>query len=151
MDPYAKTFPVRWADCDANGHMRNTSYSEYAVDTRVSYLSEHGFGIDRVREAGLGPVIVREEIDYLREVRLGEIVRIDMVLLGLSPECGRFRYLHRFTKENGQPCARLVVSGGWMDLRARKLVPAPEPLAAVLRGISRSDEYAELPPLRDAR
>jgi acyl-CoA thioester hydrolase len=150
MDRYAKTFTVRWADCDVNGHMRNTAYSEYAIDVRVAYLAEHGFGLDQMLESGFGPVILREEIDYLREVRLGESVRVDVTLLGLSPECARFRFAHDFEKENGQQCARIVLAGGWLDLRARRLTAPPEALAQVLRGMPRGAGYGELPPLRAA-
>jgi acyl-CoA thioester hydrolase len=148
MDRYTKTFTVRWADCDVNGHMRNTAYSEYAIDARVAYLGEHGFGLDRMLEAGFGPVILREEIDYLREVRLGESVRVDVTLLGLSPECARFRFGHAFEKEDGKACARIVLAGGWLDLRARRLTAPPEALALVLRAIPRGEGYEELPPLR---
>ncbi len=150
MDRYAKDFTVRWADCDANGHMRNTAYSEYAIDVRVAYLAEHGFGFDRMAEVGVGPVILREEIDYLRELRMSETVRVDMAILGLSPDFARFRFAHDFTKHGGKPCARIVLAGGWLDHRTRRLVAAPEPLAAVLRGMPRGEGYEELPPLRSA-
>ncbi len=148
MGRYAKTFTVRWADCDANGHMRNTAYSEYAVDARLGYLTERGFGFERMVEMGFGPVILREEIDYLREVRLGEAVEVEVAVLGLSPEGARFKYAHDFRKADGTPCARIVIAGGWLDLRARRLVAPPEPLAAMLRGVPRAEGYAELPPLR---
>jgi acyl-CoA thioester hydrolase len=148
MDRYTKTFTVRWADCDVNGHMRNTAYSEYAIDVRVAYLGEHGFGLDRMLETGFGPVILREEIDYLREVRLGEGVRVDVTLLGLSPEGARFRFAHDFEKEGGKPCARIVLAGGWLDLRTRRLTAPPEALAEVMRSIPRGEGYEELPPLR---
>jgi acyl-CoA thioester hydrolase len=148
MDRYVKTFTVRWADCDVNGHMRNTAYSEYAIDVRIAFLTEHGFGFERMVEAGFGPVLLREEIDYLREVRLGQTVRVDFTVLGLSPEGGRFRFAHDFEDGAGKPAARIVLSGGWMDLHARRLVAPPEPLAAVLRAMPRGDAYADLPPLR---
>jgi acyl-CoA thioester hydrolase len=148
MERYAKTFIVRWADCDVNGHMRNTAYSEYAIDVRIGYLTEHGFGFDRMTEAGFGPVILREETDYLREVRLGERIEVDLTLLGLSADLGRFKFAHDFTKENGKPSARIVLAGGWLDLRARRLIPAPEPLAAAMRSMPRGEGYEELPPLR---
>jgi acyl-CoA thioester hydrolase len=148
MDPYAKTFTVRWAECDANGHVRNTAYSEYAVDVRLDYCTEHGFGFDRMREAGIGPIIVREEIDYLRELRMGESVRVDLALLGLSPECARFRFAHEFAKEDGTLCARIVLDGGWLDLRSRKLAAPPDRLAELLRAMPRGEAYSELPALR---
>jgi acyl-CoA thioester hydrolase len=147
MERYAKTFTVRWADCDVNGHMRNTAYSEYAIDVRIAYLTEHGFGFDRMSEMGFGPVILREETDYLREVRLGQTIEVDVTLLGLSPDLARFRFGHAFTRGDGKASARIVLAGGWMDLRARRLRPAPEPLGAVLRSIPRGEGYAELPSL----
>lgn len=148
MDRYAKTFPVRWADCDANGHVRNTAYSEYAIDVRMAFLAEHGFGFDRFVEAGIGPVVLREETDYLREVRLGDTVEVDLAVVGLSPEGGRFRFAHEFHRSDGTRSARLVILGGWMDLRARRLVAPPPPLLAAIRELPRAEPYEELPPLR---
>ncbi len=151
MARYAKTFTVRWADCDVNAHMRNTAYSEYAIEVRMAYLTEHGFGFERFVEMGFGPVILREEIDYLREVRLGESVEVDFTYLGLSPDCGRFKFAHDFTKPNGKHAARIVIAGGWLDLETRRLIPAPEPLASVLRAGPRAEGFEELPPLKDRK
>lgn len=150
MDRYTKSFTVRWADCDVNAHMRNTAYSEYATDARVSYLAEHGFAFERFVELGFGPVILREEIDYLREVRLGETVEVDLTVTGLSPDFARFRFEHEFTKGGGKRAARIVLSGGWLSLKTRKLIPAPEPLANVMRGAPTGERFEELPPLQRA-
>ena len=58
-------------DCDVNGHMRNTSYSELAIDVRVEFMAEHGVPLEALLASGFGPVLLREEIDYLREFKLG--------------------------------------------------------------------------------
>ncbi len=147
MDRYVKTFPVRWADCDANGHMRNTAYSEYAIDVRMAFLAEHGFPYERMAEAGVGPVLMREEIDYQRELKLGETITVDFQQLGLSSDGARFRLLHEFRKENGKPVARIVLEGGWMDLRVRRLAPPPAALARALASVPRAPDYADLPDL----
>ncbi len=148
MDRYAKTFTVRWADCDANGHMRNTAYSEYAIEVRMGFLSEHGFGFDAFQHANVGPVLLREEIDYLREVRLGETVSVDFTLLGLSPDAARWKLGHAFTKPNGKSSARIVVWGGCLDLERRRLVVPPPALAAAFRAVPPGDSFEELEPLR---
>jgi acyl-CoA thioester hydrolase len=147
MIPYSKTFTVRWSDCDANGHMRNTAYSEYGIDVRMAFLSEHGFPYERMVEAGVGPVLTREEIDYRRELRLGETVIVDLRQLGISPDGVRFRLEHRFAKSNGKPVARIVLEGAWMDLRTRKLAPPPTALARALAAAPKAEEYAPLPEL----
>ena len=148
MDRYVKTFTVRWADCDANGHMRNTAFSEYTIDVRVAFLGEHGYGMDQLFAAGFGPVILREEIDYLREYRMNETVEVDLEMLGVSADRSRWRVQHRFTKANGKPGARIVLEGGWMDMRIRRLAPPPEALARVWELAPRAEGWAELPAKR---
>ena len=139
------SFTVRWADCDANGHMRNTAYSEYAVDVRVAFLDAQGWGFDQFRASGFGPVLLREEIDYLRELKMNEVVEVDFEVLGQSEDGSRFRVQHQFLKSNGKPCARIVLEGGWMDMRTRRLAPPPEPLAKAFAGAPRAEGYAVLP------
>ena len=72
-------------------------------------------------------MLLREEIDYLREIRDGRAVTVDFVQLGLSPEGAKLRFRHDLSKTNGKQAARVIVLGGWMNLRTRRLVPAPEP------------------------
>jgi len=146
MDRYAKTFTVRWADCDVNGHMRNTSYSEYTIDVRIAFLAEHGWTFDQFVAAGIGPVILREEIDYLRELKLGEPVEVDFEQLGMSADGSRFKVHHRFKKSNGKAAARLVLEGAWMDMRVRRIAPPPEGLARAFAKAPRASDWAEIPP-----
>lgn len=145
MTPFSRTFTVRWADCDVNGHMRNTAYSEYGIDVRIAFLAELGFPYERLAELGIGPVLLREELDYLRELKMGERLTVDFRQLGLSPDGVRFRFRHDFTKENGKPAARIVLDGGWMDLRQRRLTAPPEPLARAFTALQKAEGWAELP------
>lgn len=145
MDRYAKTFAVRWADCDANGHMRNTAYSEYCIEVRMTFLAEAGFGWERFLEHGVGPVILREEIDYLREVRLHETFEVDFQQLGLALDGSRFRLAHDVVKADGKKAARIVLNGGWLDMRTRRLAVPPRALVDAIRRVPRADGYAELP------
>lgn len=145
MDRYAKTFTVRWSDCDANGHMRNTAYSEYGIDLRIAFLDEHGFGFEQFRETGFGPVLLREEIDYFRELKMNDAVEVDYRQLGVSADGSRFRLEHHFTRPDGKTAAHLVLDGGWMDMRIRRLAPPPEALARAWSSAPRADTWAELP------
>ncbi len=147
MDRYFKTYTVRWADCDANGHMRNTSYSEYGTDTRVSFLAEGGFTFESFVDHRVGPVLLHEALDYMREVRLGEVIEVDLTILGLSPDGARFKFEHDIWLPNKKKAARIVLAGGWMDLDTRKLrVPPPELLRLMHSG-PRAATVEELKPL----
>jgi acyl-CoA thioester hydrolase len=145
---YTKIFMVRWADCDVNGHMRNTAYSEYGIDARIGYLAEHGFPYPKFEEIGFGPVILREEIDYLRELKLGDTVEVDFSVHGLSPDGGRFKMGHEFWRPGGKQAARIVLTGGWLDLKLRKLRPPPPELREALQNAPRAQGFEELPNLR---
>jgi acyl-CoA thioester hydrolase len=141
-------FVVRWSECDANGHLRNTAYSEYCIDTRTSFLAERGFPHEWFKARSIGPVILREEIDYLREVRLGEEVVVDLLALGLSSDGARFRLSHGLRRPGGEPVAQLVLLGGWLDLERRRLTLPPEELKRAIASVPRGDPYVELDPLK---
>ena len=145
MKHFTRPFVIRWADCDANGHLRNTCYSEYAIEVRMAYLASHGFGLKDFREHGVGPVLIREEIDYLRECHMGEELTVGFTSLGLSPLGTRFKVGHEITRPDGKVAARLVIHGGWMDMKARRLAPPPEVLRKIMEGVPHAEGFEELP------
>jgi acyl-CoA thioester hydrolase len=145
VERFSRRFTVRWADCDANGHLRNTCYSEYAIEVRMAFLAQHRVGLEELRRLGTGPVLLREEIDYLRECHMGEELRVDFTALGLSPDGTRFKVAHDVWKPNGKQAARLVVHGGWMDMATRRLAPPPAELRLLLEQVERADGFETLP------
>jgi acyl-CoA thioester hydrolase len=69
--------PVRWSDLDAFGHVNNARFITLFEEARVALMFVGG------KEAGLtsfeeGIVIHRHEVDYLRPVDYGPVVRIEM-------------------------------------------------------------------------
>jgi len=148
MDRYFKTYTVRWADCDVNGHMRNTAYSEYGTDTRVTFLTERGFGFDKLLASRVGPVILHEAIDYMREVRLGETIEVDLIVVGMSPDGARFKFEHDIWLPGQKKAARIVLAGGWMDLDRRKLRIPPDELLRVMQGGPRGEPFEEMKPMK---
>jgi acyl-CoA thioester hydrolase len=148
MDRYARTFTVRWADCDANGHMRNTAYSDYATEVRIAYLAEHGFPWEKFVASRFGPVLLHENIDYMREVRMGETVEADFAVVGLSPDGARFKFEHDIWLPMKKKAARIVIAGGWMDLELRKLRLPPDELLRAMQEAPRGEPFEEMKPAR---
>jgi len=148
MSAFVRHFTIRWSDVDANGHMRNTAYSEICSDTRVAMLAAGGFAWSRFESLGLGPVLLRENIVYQREAGLGEDVRVDAKAAGLSPDGARWAIRHRLWKQDGVRMARVAVLCGWIDFTTRRLVVPPPELARVLEDLDRTGSFVELPPLR---
>ena len=123
---FSRTFHVGWGDLDANAHMKNIAYLDKAVDVRMMYFQEQGFPMSEFERLRLGPVIMRDEIDYYREFRLLDTITITLSLAGLNSDASRFRLCNELYRADGQLAARLTSAGGWLDLTKRKLtIPPP--------------------------
>ena len=142
---FARQFVVSWSDLDANRHLRNTSFIEYAVNTRFQMLEERGYPLARFEELRFGPVIFREEIRYRREVFAGQIVTVSVSLAGMARDGSQWRIHHDIMGPDGRDAALLDVDGAWIHLETRKLVAPPPELIEVLDGLPRAPEYEELP------
>lgn len=143
-NPYSRVYQVKWADVDPNGHIRHTIYGDFAVDVRVHFMAEHGFSLERLREQGIGPVILRDETAYRREVRMAETVTVDMKLAGLSPDGSHWIFEHQVFKADGKKAAVLRVEGGWLDLGRRTLVVPPAEFGRLTGALERTADFTEL-------
>jgi acyl-CoA thioester hydrolase len=148
MARYVKRFDIRWSDLDMNGHMRNTAYSEYCIDVRVAFLQEHGFGFAEFGRRGFGPVILREEARYFREIGAGESFEVDYRLTGLAPDGSRWRVQHEVRRGDGERSAILTLEGVWLDLATRRPIPPPADLLDAFLQLERSRGFEELKPIR---
>jgi acyl-CoA thioester hydrolase len=135
---WTRRVTVRWADADANGHMRNTAYSELANEARFAFLAERGFTARRLRGLGVAPVILTESLIYRREVLPGEEVTVSLATARLSPDASRATLEHQIRKADGATAARVELDTAWLSLETRKLIVPPTELAAVLRAAPRA-------------
>ncbi len=135
---------VRWSDLDANRHVRNTVFSEFATHTRFRMLEAHGFDQARFEELRFGPVMFREEIRYRRELLFGDQVSVSVLFGGLSDDGSQWRVVQEVTRGDGALAAVLTIDGAWIDLDRRKLVAPPPPLLAVLTALPRSEGFEPL-------
>ncbi len=141
---------IGWAAMDANGHFGNSSYLDLASDARMAFFTDHGISFRDMQRLAVGPVIRKDELEYFREVGLHDTVTITVALLGLSPDGARFTIENEMWLANGERSAVVRSSGGWLDLRARKLVVPPPALVTAMQQMPRADGYVDLPPRRSA-
>jgi acyl-CoA thioester hydrolase len=153
IDPnrYAKTFLVGWRAMDFNGHMANTAYLDLAADVRIAFFAEHGFPSSEFRRFAIGPVIQKEELEYFREVGLHDTVTVTYAALALSAEGARYVIENEIWSAGGERAATVRSTGGWLDLRVRRLVVPPSELHAVFAKVPRAQGFVELPPLSGGR
>ena len=115
-DHFEQRFRVGWSGLDANHHMGNTSYLDRAHDTRMLFFAQQGFTMSRFAAERFGPVVVRDELVYRKELRLLDEFTVDFELAGLSAEGVRFRVRNTFRNVANEVAAAVTSEGVWFDL-----------------------------------
>ena len=148
---YTRKLYVGWADVDFNAHMRNTAYLDKTADVRQMFLTEHGFPIEEFARLRIGPVVMKDEVEYFKEVRLIEEITVTCALAGHAPDGSRFLLRHEIFKQDGTLSARTTSAGGWLDLAERKLIAPPPSLFSVVNLLEKTHDFVSLPASVSAR
>jgi len=141
---YEKTLYAGWGDMDFNSHMRNTAFLDKSGDVRMMFFAENGFPMAEFMRLKVGPVIMKDEIEYQKEVALLQALRVTLAVAGLADDGSRFFMRNEFFRPDGKLCARVTSTGGWLDLAARRLVTPPAALLGALRSLPRTDDFQAL-------
>jgi acyl-CoA thioester hydrolase len=118
--PHRVTDIIRYADLDPQGHVNNAVFSTYFESGRVALFRDPDLGIG---VANATYVLVRQEIDFLHEMRWPGNVEIGTALA----ELGRSSFTVVQTIFNGDVCAAAgqatLVMLDTAARRARPLTP----------------------------
>jgi acyl-CoA thioester hydrolase len=145
-ESYVKSIQVRWSDLDPNGHVRHSAYADYGAQVRIGFFMEHDFDLAHFHKLGMGPILFREDLKYLREIRPNETIRVNCEVTGLSPNRKHWRFRHSVYRQDGELSCVIDCQGAWFDLVNRKVVPPTQELDAVMARFPRSADYAEFEP-----
>src|SRR6187399_2031754 len=148
---FTKTLYAGWADMDFNSHMRNTAYLDKAADVRQMFLMEHGFPIEEFLRLRIGPVVMKDEVEYFKEVGLQEKIEVNYALAGQSTDGSRFLLRHEIFRADGKRAARVTSAGGWLDLNERKLIAPPPALLAAMNLLEHTSDFIVMPSSIKAR
>ena len=131
---------LRWADLDANLHIRHSVYYDWGAMSRLDFLSSNGLTMEFMSQHGFGPVIFREEARFLKEIRTGDDVIINMTLAKARRDFSRWTIQHEIKK--GEKVAALItVDGAWLDIKQRKLFSPPPEVTTVFSQIDHGREF----------
>lgn len=141
---YEKSFMAGWGDMDFNSHMRNTAYLDKSADIRMMFFSENGFPMAEFMRLRIGPVILRDEVEYFKEIQLLESLKVTLSQAGLSEDGSRFLIRNEIYRSDGKLAARVTSAGGWLDLSKRKLVIPPGALFQAMQSLPKTDDFQVL-------
>jgi acyl-CoA thioester hydrolase len=140
MDEFSREIQLRWSDLDPNFHIRHSVYYDWGAFCRIEFLNKYDLTAHVMQELQFGPILFREECVFRREIRSGDIIRINLELLRCKKDYSRWSIRHQITKEE-TICAVLTVDGAWIDVRKRKLSSPPEKVHEVFSQMPQAKEF----------
>ncbi|MES2558118.1 MAG: thioesterase family protein [Bacteroidota bacterium] len=126
-----------WSQLDANMHLRHSAYADFAAQARLELLEKLGCGMKEFAKYKIGPILFREELIYLKEVRSHDTIRMTCELSKLNGDQSRWSFVQHMYRGDGAKAATINVDGAWIDLEKRKLAVLPPELLLLFAAIPR--------------
>lgn len=144
MNRFLTKMEIRWNDLDANRHVANASYVAFMTHVRMQYLSSKGIDSAFFESHKMGPVILKEDYHFLKEIHPLETVHIDVELLGLSEDGKLTKFSHCLFNQDGKLAAYSTLLFVWMDLDTRKMILPPPVLKQAIEALPKAAGFAPL-------
>ncbi len=138
---FSRTIQIRWADIDANRHLRHSAYYDYGAALRMMLLNENGLTTQKLEELKMGPILFREEAVFRREIKLEDVITVDVALVKASTNYARWSLRHNFLKSDGSLAAIINIDAAWMDLIKRKLTTPNEFILNIFERIPKTADF----------
>jgi len=137
---------VLWSQIDANQHMRHSAYADVCAQARLNMLQSIGLKSTTLFEYKIGPVLFREELKYLREIALGDTVKVVCEVLNARPDGSRWTIRHEIYRGDGVKAAIVIADGAWIDMEKRKLAVLPAAISDMFAHAPKADDYTDEKP-----
>jgi acyl-CoA thioester hydrolase len=135
---------LRWADFDANFHLRHSAYYDFGAMARITFLEKIGMTESFFRTHGFGPILFKEECTFRKEIKLHDAISITCQLKHCKPNGSRFTIVHQILKADNTLAAELIVAGDWIDYATRKLLVPPDFLGPMMEQMPKHPQFTYL-------
>jgi acyl-CoA thioester hydrolase len=130
---------IRWADIDANFHVLHSKYYDFCADARMKALTAGGISMQLIQQYGVGPVLLREEAVFKRELKFGDVIEIRIFMQKATDDYSRWSFVNEIWKNNDTLAAVVTVDGAWIDVAKRKLVAPPDAFQQVFKQFPKAE------------
>lgn len=132
---------VLWSQIDANMHLRHSAYADFAAQARLQILDHLGFDSKLFEKLKIGPILFREELIYMREVRPSDTIKVTCVMTHCRKDGSRWSFSQELFRGDGIKAAQINVQGAWVDLEKRKLAALPPDWAEKFMHVPKSADF----------
>ena len=142
MTEFSKQISIRWSDIDANFHLRHSVYYDFSSQIRVEVLQHFGITMSLMKEQAFGPIILREECVFKREIKFEDVINIKVAISKLTENASRFTIVHEFLNKDNKLCAIVTIDGAWIDVNLRKFkVLSPDIIHLLLNEFPKTKDF----------
>lgn len=142
MERFFREVQIRWSDFDPNFHVRHTSYYEWGTLARIVFFENHDMPLEKMISLGFGPVLLREECVFKKEVKHGDKVFVELELLKAKRDFSRWTIQHPIKKEGDLLAALITIDGGFIDHSTRKLTAPSRDVTEVFNQMPKHSEFS---------
>jgi acyl-CoA thioester hydrolase len=129
MEKFETEIAVRWSDVDHNKHVRHSAYNDYGAHARIQFFIHTGYDAARMDELNIGPILFHEECFFIKEIKLEDTIRINVLRGRIKEDGSRWVFHHEIFNSKNEKVAHITVTGAWMDMNHRKLTVPPKEIA----------------------
>ncbi len=121
MEIYSIPVQLRWSDLDPNFHIRHSVYYDWGAMCRIKFLDSHGLTPAFMSQHNFGPIILREECVFRKEIKYGDELLITLKLIKGKRDYSRWTITHEIKKNDNILCSLITIDGAWINSIERKL------------------------------
>jgi len=128
MTGMVHTHRVGFNETDPFGVVFNSRYLEFADAAMMEYFRQHGWDARGQIDAGLTPVLVHADVNYLSPGRLDDLLQISVTPIRLGSSSFVLEYLIRAERD----VCRIVITYVNVELDSGASKPVPDAFRALL-------------------
>lgn len=127
---YQEIIKVRGYELDSLGHVNQANYLLYAESVRWNHFASLGVTLQAMAGWGVGPALLSQNISYLKELRMGDEVRITSELLEFE---GKYGSVQNNFYRGEVKVAELTITFTFINLKERRSCPPPPEMLELLK------------------
>lgn len=141
MNAFERPIEIRWSDVDQNRHVRHSAYYDYGAYVRIQFLDAAGFDAKSMEQHQVGPILFKEECNFIREIKPTDRIRMNMLRGEISSGGLKWVIHHEIYNQDDVKVAHITIFGAWMDIIKRKLIKPIGDLASVFEALPMGEAY----------
>jgi acyl-CoA thioester hydrolase len=139
MNQLIEKAEIRWADIDPNFHVLHSKYYDYCANARMQILQKNGVTMQAIQQYNIGPILLREECVFKRELKFGDTIEIRVSLKSTDETYTRWSFINEIWKNGDTLAAVITVDGAWMDTIKRKIAAPPEEFRKAFEALPKAE------------